>query len=77
MSRPLLAPASLDLATFFDVSLDLLCVRDSDYRFVRVNQAWETALGYKIEEMEGQPMLDFIHPDDALPSRERMQDVNV
>jgi PAS domain S-box-containing protein len=77
MSRPLLAPASLDLATFFDVSLDLLCVLDSDYRFVRVNQAWETALGYKIEEMEGQPMLDFIHPDDALPSRERMQDVNV
>ena len=77
MSSSRRPPASLDLATFFDVSLDLLCIRDSEYRFVRVNPAWETALGYLIEEMEGRPMLDFIHPDDALPSRERMQDVEV
>jgi PAS domain S-box-containing protein len=62
-----------DLATFFLVSLDLLCIRDSAFRFVRVNEAWQTLLGYTAEELEGRPMLDFIHPDDHPASHGHMQ----
>jgi two-component system, sensor histidine kinase len=59
------AAAEPDLATFFAVSLDLLVIRDSNYRIVKVNPAWETTLGYSMDELVGRPMLDFIHPDDA------------
>ena len=53
-----------DFATFFAVSLDLLVIRDADFRFLKVNKAWETVLGHAAEELEGRRMLDFIHPDD-------------
>jgi PAS domain S-box-containing protein len=57
--------AARKLTTFFEVSLDLLCIRDMDFNFVKVNQAWETALGYSAEELEGAPMLALVHPDDV------------
>jgi PAS domain S-box-containing protein len=50
----------------------MLCIRDSAFRFVKVNRAWETALGYSIAELEGAPMLSFIHPDDAAASHGHM-----
>jgi PAS domain S-box-containing protein len=62
-----------DLTTFFEVSLDMLCIRDMDLRFVKVNQAWESALGYSIAELEGAPMLPLIHPDDVDASEGHMQ----
>jgi PAS domain S-box-containing protein len=62
-----------DLTTFFEVSLDMLCIRDMDLRFVKVNRAWENALGYSIAELEGAPMLPLIHPDDVAASHGHMQ----
>jgi PAS domain S-box-containing protein len=52
------------IRTFFEVSLDLLVVRELDGRVVRVSPSWETVLGWRPEEMEGQPLLRLIHPDD-------------
>jgi PAS domain S-box-containing protein len=66
------AQASPDFATFFAVSLDLLVIRDSQCRIVKVNQAWERTLGYSIAELEGRPMLEFVHPDDAAASQDQM-----
>jgi PAS domain S-box-containing protein len=54
-----------DLTTFFEVSLDMLCIRDMDRRFVRVNRAWKTALGYEVHELEGASILSLVHPDDV------------
>lgn len=72
-SRPMaLTP---DFETFFAASLDLLVIRDAEFRIVKVNQAWEKVLGYKAEELEGQLMLSFIHPDDAAASQSQMQQV--
>jgi PAS domain S-box-containing protein len=62
-----------DFATFFAVSLDLLVIRDDEFNILKVNPAWETVLGYAPEELEGQPMLSFIHPDDVAASRSQMQ----
>jgi len=62
-----------NLTTFFEVSLDMLCIRDMDLRFVKVNRAWENALGYSIADLEGAPMLPLIHPDDVAASHGHMQ----
>ena len=72
MSLPAVAQTVPDLAAFFDVSLDMLCIRDADFRFVRVNQAWTRTLGHPVSVLEGARMLDFIHPDDASPSGAKM-----
>jgi PAS domain S-box-containing protein len=64
---------SRDLTSFFDVSLDLLCIRDAGLRFVKVNKTWETILGYRASELEGRRVIDFIHPDDHRATLEQMQ----
>ncbi len=62
-----------DLTTFFEVSLDMLCIRDMDRRFVKVNQAWEKTLGYSVAELEGALMLPLVHPDDAHDTHGHME----
>jgi PAS domain S-box-containing protein len=49
---------------FFDLSIDMLCVLDFNGRFVRLNAAWETVLGYTRAELMSQPFISFVHPDD-------------
>ncbi|MBS0361250.1 MAG: response regulator [Proteobacteria bacterium] len=62
-----------NLTTFFEVSLDMLVIRDAECRFVKVNRAWEDALGYSVPELEGRPMLDFVHPDDIAGTHGHME----
>jgi two-component system, sensor histidine kinase len=71
---PLAPPMTLtpDFETFFAASLDLLVIRDAEFKIVRVNQAWEKMLGYRAEELEGRLMLSFIHPDDVAASHSQM-----
>ena len=64
-----------DLTTFFEVSLDLLCIRDMNGRFVKVNQAWEQVLGYTAAELEGAPLLPLVHPDDVDRTHDVMERV--
>ena len=61
-----------DLSAFFDVSLDMLCIRDMQGRFVKASPSWERTLGWTVEELIGAPMLSLIHPDDVEPSRAQM-----
>ncbi|MBC7166665.1 ATP-binding protein [Phenylobacterium sp.] len=72
MTSPAAAQTLPDLAAFFDVSLDMLCIRDAHFRFVRVNEAWTRTLGHRIDALEGARMLDFIHPEDLRHSEGRM-----
>lgn len=53
-----------ELDRFFSITLELLCIADTDGYFRRLNPAWETALGYPIRELEGSRFLDYVHPDD-------------
>lgn len=66
-----------DFETFFATSLDLLVIRDAEFKIVKVNQAWEKVLGYSTGELEGQPMLSFIHPDDVASTHAQMQRVGI
>jgi PAS domain S-box-containing protein len=53
-----------ELAHFFTESLDLLCIAGLDGHFQRLNPAWMKRLGWTLEELEGRPFHDFVHPDD-------------
>lgn len=55
---------SEELDRYFTSSLDLLCIADTDGRFLRLNPEWENVLGYSTQELEGHLITDFVHPDD-------------
>lgn len=57
-----------DLEPFFGLTLNLLCIADVEGRFIRVNRSWETVLGYTRADLEGQILLDFVHPEDHAPT---------
>lgn len=54
----------VDASTFFEVSLDLLVIRDLHGVVLKASRSWQATLGHSPEEMEGQPLLRFVHPDD-------------
>ncbi|MGZ9099080.1 MAG: ATP-binding protein [Brevundimonas sp.] len=79
MPAPLSSPHpdvdALAITTFFDVSLDLLVIRELDGTVVRVSPSWETILGYRPDEMEGLPLLRLLHPDDQIATLESVVEV--
>lgn len=60
-----LQAAKEELERFFTLALNLFCIADIDGRFLRLNRAWEHTLGYSLSELEGQPFIAFVHPDDV------------
>jgi PAS domain S-box-containing protein len=55
---------------YWNVTPDLLVIFDDEGRFVHVNPAWTTTLGYQPEDLAGRVFLDLIYPED-LASTER------
>ncbi len=52
------------LEEFLDVSAELLSIIDVDSRFIMVNEAWKTILGYTLEELTSIKFLELVHPED-------------
>lgn len=64
-----------ELDQFFNASLDLLCIANTDGIFIRLNPEWEKTLGYPLGELEGRRFLDLIHPEDVAPSMEAISEL--
>ncbi len=60
-----------ELDVFFDVSLDMLLVVDTDGTILRANPTWEPALGYGPDELVGTLFQSYVHAED----RERTGEV--
>ncbi|WP_417658917.1 diguanylate cyclase domain-containing protein [Pseudidiomarina sp.] len=52
------------LGQYMDLLLDAICVVNPEGEFVYVSAGAERVFGYKPEEMIGQSMFAFMHPDD-------------
>jgi len=63
------ARAEAELGRFFDLSLELFVISDSSGYFRRMSRAITEMLGYSVEEAQGTPYIDLIHPDDRSPTR--------
>ena len=63
---------STEMAAYFDLSLDLLCLASTEGILLRVNSSWIRVLGYEKNEIEGKPFNDFLHPEDVEKTWEAM-----
>src|SRR5687768_7340004 len=55
---------------FFRLSIELLAIADYNGVFAQTNPTWHKTLGYEENELHGQPLQSFIHPDDATATNE-------
>lgn len=58
------------MANFFRLSEDMMCIADEQGIFRQMSPAFEQVLGYKLEELVGRPYLEFVHPDDREKTKE-------
>jgi len=58
------------IETFFEVAIDLLCIVDTEGKFVRVSQAWKDLIGQPSRSIEGTRFMDYVHPDDIASTHE-------
>ncbi|MBI4873409.1 MAG: PAS domain S-box protein [Acidobacteria bacterium] len=69
--------AAEDLARYFDLSLDLLCMVGAGGRLRRLNSAWQRALGYPVPNLIGRDLLEFVHPEDRENTRSALSDLSL
>ena len=64
---------SKELQAFFHLSDELCCVIGVDGYLKRFNPALNKILGYSIEELIAQPLLNFVHPEDKTKTFESIK----
>jgi PAS domain S-box-containing protein len=65
MAEESLRQRTEELNQFFNVSLDLMCIANTDGYFLRLNPIWERILGYSRDELMSKRFTEFVHPDDV------------
>ena len=53
-----------EMQVLFNLSRELLCIRDREGDFLKLNCSWQTVLGWSLEELRSHSWGDLIHPDD-------------
>lgn len=54
---------------FFELAPDLLCIANTDGRFIKLSQSWSKTLGWNTEELCSRPFFEFVHPNDRDETR--------
>lgn len=52
-----------EIEGFLKVNIDMLCVVNTDWDFLKVNEEFEKVLGYKVSEFQGKNFLSLVHQD--------------
>jgi len=50
---------------FFDLSLDMLAIGNSEGYFIHLSPSWERTLGFELEELTKLRAIELVHPDDV------------
>jgi PAS domain-containing protein len=53
-----------ELNMFFNISPDLICIAGYDGYFKKINGSVSKFLNYPNEKLLGEPLINFVHPDD-------------
>jgi len=64
---------NLEYKMFFDVSVEMFCIANTDGYFVKTNEAFTKVLGYTEMELKQVPFLEFVHPNDKQATVETFQ----
>ncbi len=75
-TRKTVKKKSEELDRFFKVTIDLLCIANTDGDFIQLSNSWEKILGYNIQSLEGQKFLDFVHPQDLENTVQAMSELS-
>lgn len=67
--------AEEDRKRIFELSLDMVGVVDFYGRFIELNPAWQSTVGWTEEDLKGGSWIDFVHPDDKGPSQQALKDL--
>jgi PAS domain S-box-containing protein len=59
----------------FEMSPDMLGTASLDGYFTHLNPAWERTLGWTVEQLMGEPLITFVHPDDVDETLKRSQEL--
>lgn len=70
-----LQDASRELERFFNLSPDLVCIKDRAQRLLKFNPSWETILAYPPAELQNMRFLDLVHPQDIEATRRIILDL--
>ncbi len=63
-----------DIEAFFQLKSDLICIADLESaKFIKINAAFASILGYSEDELLEKPFLEFIHEDDRAKTTEVME----
>lgn len=54
-----------EIEAFFTLNIDMFCVFDRQFHFLRTNHAFGVSMGYAAGEISGKPLADLVHGDDA------------
>jgi len=59
----------------FKLNLDMLCVADTEGKFIKVNQEFKNVLNYEVEELEGRQFLSLVHKEDVTSTLAAMKEL--
>ena len=66
-----------ELNRFFNLSLDIFCIAQTDGYFKRVNPRFEECLGYTQEELLSCSFLDFVHLEDVQATLSELEKISL
>ncbi len=66
----------IELDSFFEVSIDLMCIANDQGFFIKLSPSWEKLLGHSIDELCAHPFIHFVHPDDIDKTYAEMNRLN-